>query len=246
MQLGRLARRRGDYQTARLRFEESQVAFAASRAGPGLPLVTGELGWLAYEEGDLDEARHCFGESLTAAQEVADTLLAAVALWGLAGVAVRRGESSVAARLLGAAETVLAGREPVAFGVRAPYREIVDRTRVVLGETAFHAAWTAGQALSLDEAIAYAAETAATLTEPPVRAATADIVRADGLSAREVEVLVLLGEGRSNREIAAALVLSVRTIEHHLARIYAKINARGRTDAAAYAVRHGLIQFGTR
>jgi DNA-binding CsgD family transcriptional regulator len=62
-----------------------------------------------------------------------------------------------------------------------------------------------------------------------------------GLSMREIEVLRLLSAGANNREIAATLVLSVRTVEHHLARIYAKINARGRADAAAYAVRHGLL-----
>jgi DNA-binding CsgD family transcriptional regulator/tetratricopeptide (TPR) repeat protein len=62
----------------------------------------------------------------------------------------------------------------------------------------------------------------------------------DGLTAREVEVLRLLATGAINREIADALALSVRTVERHQLHIYAKIGARRRADAVAYALRHGL------
>ena len=59
----------------------------------------------------------------------------------------------------------------------------------------------------------------------------------DGLSPREVEVLHLLAAGQTNREIAAALVVSVRTVDHHLAKIYRKTGSRGRVDAATLALR---------
>lgn len=62
----------------------------------------------------------------------------------------------------------------------------------------------------------------------------------DGLSEREAEVLRLIAEGRSNQEIASALTLSIYTVQHHLANIYAKIGARHRVDATTYAIRHGL------
>jgi len=61
-----------------------------------------------------------------------------------------------------------------------------------------------------------------------------------GLSAREVEVLRLVAAGRSNREIASDLVLSEKTVENHLTRIYAKVGAENRAAAAAFAIRHGL------
>ena len=61
-----------------------------------------------------------------------------------------------------------------------------------------------------------------------------------GLSAREVEVLRLVAAGRSNREIASDLVLSEKTVENHLTRIYGKIGAENRAAAAAFAIRHGL------
>jgi DNA-binding CsgD family transcriptional regulator len=63
------------------------------------------------------------------------------------------------------------------------------------------------------------------------------------LTPREVEVLRLLGRGRSNDEIAADLFLSVRTVERHVANIYAKIGAHGRAAramATAFAHRNGV------
>jgi DNA-binding NarL/FixJ family response regulator len=65
----------------------------------------------------------------------------------------------------------------------------------------------------------------------------------DGLTPREREVLRLLAGGRSNEAIAAELVLSVRTVESHVASVYGKIGVAGRTAraaATAYALSHGL------
>jgi DNA-binding CsgD family transcriptional regulator len=62
-----------------------------------------------------------------------------------------------------------------------------------------------------------------------------------GLTAREVEVLRLLAGGSTIKQIAADLYLSPRTVERHITTIYRKIEARGRVDATAYAVHHGLL-----
>jgi DNA-binding CsgD family transcriptional regulator len=58
------------------------------------------------------------------------------------------------------------------------------------------------------------------------------------LSRRETEVLRLVGEGLSNREIATRLFISPKTAEHHVGRIYAKLDLKSRAEAAAYAVRN--------
>ena len=60
------------------------------------------------------------------------------------------------------------------------------------------------------------------------------------LTRREVEVLRLIAAGHSNREIAAALFLSPRTAERHVANIYLKLGAHSKAEAAAYALRQGL------
>jgi DNA-binding NarL/FixJ family response regulator len=58
------------------------------------------------------------------------------------------------------------------------------------------------------------------------------------LSRRELEVLRLVGEGLTNSEIGARLFISPKTAEHHVGRIYSKLNLRKRTELAAYAVRN--------
>jgi DNA-binding CsgD family transcriptional regulator/RecA/RadA recombinase len=62
-----------------------------------------------------------------------------------------------------------------------------------------------------------------------------------GLSRRELAVLRLIAAGKSNREIAEELSLSVRTVERHVTNLYGKIGARGRADATAYAFTHDLV-----
>jgi HD-GYP domain-containing protein (c-di-GMP phosphodiesterase class II) len=62
-----------------------------------------------------------------------------------------------------------------------------------------------------------------------------------GLTAREAEVLVRLGQGRSNPEIAAELHVSRKTVSSHVEHIYAKLGVKTRTEAALFAMRHGLI-----
>jgi pimeloyl-ACP methyl ester carboxylesterase/DNA-binding CsgD family transcriptional regulator len=73
---------------------------------------------------------------------------------------------------------------------------------------------------------------------PPVRDAPARAA----LTARETEVLSLLAGGRTGREIAAELSVSLSTVQRHIANIYTKIGARSRVDAAAYALARGLVR----
>jgi DNA-binding NarL/FixJ family response regulator len=65
---------------------------------------------------------------------------------------------------------------------------------------------------------------------------------ADVLTAREREVLSLLAEGRDNREISAALSVTLATTKSHLARIYAKLDAKNRNEAVARALSRGLLR----
>jgi DNA-binding NarL/FixJ family response regulator len=68
---------------------------------------------------------------------------------------------------------------------------------------------------------------------------------ARNLTKREREILALVAEGLSNREIADRLVLSPETVKSHVAAILEKLNVSDRTQAAIYAVRNGLVESST-
>jgi DNA-binding NarL/FixJ family response regulator len=62
------------------------------------------------------------------------------------------------------------------------------------------------------------------------------------LTAREEELLQLIGEGLSTPEVAAQLYISTKTVKNHLASIFEKLDARDRTQAVVKAVRMGIIE----
>ncbi len=64
---------------------------------------------------------------------------------------------------------------------------------------------------------------------------------ATGLTAREIDVLRLLADGSTNREIAARLFLSEGTVKNHISRVLSRLGLRDRTQAALYARDHGLL-----
>jgi len=77
--------------------------------------------------------------------------------------------------------------------------------------------------------VAPTVETAETETSPP-------------LTARELDVLMLLAEGASNKTIARRLGISVHTAKFHVGRLLDKLDASGRTDAVAHAARLGVLR----
>lgn len=66
--------------------------------------------------------------------------------------------------------------------------------------------------------------------------------RPDGLTPREIEVLRMVARGASNKQIAAALVISEKTARNHVERTYAKIGVSNRIGASMYALRKGLTE----
>ena len=64
----------------------------------------------------------------------------------------------------------------------------------------------------------------------------------DPLTPRELEVLKLIAEGKSSREIAELLVVSIKTVERHRADILHRLGLRDRVDLTRYAIRRGLIE----
>jgi DNA-binding NarL/FixJ family response regulator len=114
--------------------------------------------------------------------------------------------------------------------------ELVELARRELGEASSAALWAEGLAMTVDEIVALA------LSPPSTDGVSGESKARDasGLTERERQVLRLLVEGKSNKEIGEALVLSVRTVERHIANLYSRIGAHGRVEATAYAFRHGV------
>lgn len=79
------------------------------------------------------------------------------------------------------------------------------------------------------------------LTATPPTAGNAPRAHGDALTPRELEVLALVAEGRTNGEIARRLFISTKTVSVHVSNILAKLGASGRTEAAALARRRGLL-----
>lgn len=67
-------------------------------------------------------------------------------------------------------------------------------------------------------------------------------IHSDGLTQREVEILVGIAKGASSRELAAKLFVSESTVKSHLRTIYRKISVRDRSQAVAYAIRKGFVR----
>jgi len=79
---------------------------------------------------------------------------------------------------------------------------------------------------------------------PAVAARLAQRIPAPELSARELEVLKLIVEGMSNKEIASALSITESTVKNHVNSILSKLNVKDRTQAATTALRRGIVTLG--
>ena len=113
------------------------------------------------------------------------------------------------------------------------------RARNELGEAAFTTNWNIGQGRSIAES---EPDIDAILTAAKLAASQlSGHIDEHKLTAREREVLRLVAQGRSNRDIATALFISVSTVKSHLNHVLAKLDLPSRTAAAAYAHKHGLV-----
>jgi DNA-binding CsgD family transcriptional regulator len=181
--------------------------------------------------GDVEAARHGAGELEAAARDRELGLLGAIA-------AQARGAVDLADGNAAAALPALRGAWRVWEELQAPYE--AARVRVLIGQAC----------RALDDRDAAALELEAARRAFDELRAIPDIERLDalsgarpahGLSRRELEVLRLVVEGRTNRAIAAELVVSERTVDRHVSNIFAKLGVSSRAAATAYAFEHRLL-----
>jgi non-specific serine/threonine protein kinase len=206
----------------------------------GFALTLGERGYAALAQDDVSFATRLFAESISAAREIGIERIVLGAVAGLAGVALARGQPERAARLLSAVDAARTTTGVGRFAHAAHAARIEQHLRAQLGEATFAAAWTAGRAMTSDEATADALALVAEVEAAASARQTGGAAKRSELTAREVEVLRLLAAGRTYPQIAEALFLSPATVRTHVQHIYAKLGVGSRHDAGAYARDHGL------
>jgi len=118
------------------------------------------------------------------------------------------------------------------------YEQTLTLARAQLTDAEFKAEQAVGRALSLEQAVKYALH----LPLPLSRASQEGMEPSQVLTAREREVTALIAQGLSNGEIAEKLVLSKRTVEHHIANILSKLGFTNRAQIVRWAIENGLTK----
>lgn len=182
-----------------------------------------EMGRMALVAGDPERAASRHHQALVLDAEIGDPAGIADSLQALAGPAASRGRHTAAARLLGATHTlrsthgcVPAAREQCEYDVYA------RSARDGAGGEAFETAWAQGAALSREEAIAEASKGRGPRRRPAKGW--------EALTPAERRVVALVREGLSNAQIAGRLLISRRTVDAHLAHIFAKLGIHSRIE----------------
>ena len=188
----------------------------------------------ALAEGHPDEGRSRLTETLRRARTSRSRGRAAVPLLGLFFVALHSGDTTWAGRILGMLTThlpALRASLPPATQVRFDAAVSTYRSAVPPSQSAADEEW--GARLGWDEALRAALD----YSSRPAAAPPTTESQPTGLTAREEEILDQLTHGATNREIAAALHISPKTVMHHTSSIYRKLSVHTRAQAVAWRLR---------
>ncbi len=216
---------------------------ASSRAGEIMwttTLILNIEGFLAADHGDFDRANRLYRENVTLAWAMRDHRFFPGAVTGFAWTAAARGDPALACRLCGAVDAYRAvtGVYLTRTG-QLSYERALALGQAAIGEVACEAAREAGRALRPEAILAEVNRK--TSAEAGTGAGQRTLPgEGYGLTPREREVLRLMAQGRTNREIADGLFISHRTATTHVTNILGKIGVSSRTEATAWAVREGL------
>ncbi|WP_158847831.1 ATP-binding protein [Saccharothrix deserti] len=190
-------------------------------------------GVLLWRRGDTDDALPLLYESIRLRQPVDDQTGLALCVEVIAWCEAANHRWERAATLLGAAMSVVRhsganiAHDPMH---RFAHDEVETHVRAQLGPELFARHYNAGAACSPEEAVALA------LPEQRRRETAAAAATSDVLTRREAEIADLIAAGRTNREIAAALVISQRTAESHVDHILSKLGFTSRTQIATWVM----------
>ena len=240
--LGDLMRLEQNYVEAVSAYEEGVALLRELGAQHDLASILSNLGYTCLHIGNVVSARTLFSESMAIHQAQQNKPGMAECLIGCAATAIMRGQSATGARLLAAAAAI-SGQPSASIwkATRMEFERYLDLVRTMLTQTQFQAEQMVGSIFSLEQAVDYALNYA---LNPVIAQAMvpSPLKTMDNLSRREREVVALIGQGKTNGEIAAELFLSKRTVETHVSKIFSKLDFTSRTQIMRWAIDHGLTQ----
>ncbi|GJO07905.1 hypothetical protein NJB1728216S_01190 [Mycobacterium marinum] len=182
-------------------------------------------------EGEPEQAERAAYEALTCAADVGARTCLPDILECLGALAADQGRDREAARVYGAAEGIRQRIGAMRFKIYdAGYQKSVAALHATMSTDEFDTAWAHGAAFSAEEAIDYLQHGRGEGKRAP--SGWAALTRA------ELNVVRLVGQGLSNKDIAQRLFLSPRTVQTHLTHVYTKLGFNSRVQLAQQAAQH--------
>jgi predicted ATPase/DNA-binding CsgD family transcriptional regulator len=241
IELGEVAYGQGELARARAMMTEAAELFCKVDERTWLAMTDLYLGMFAVAERRFAEAARLYRACLAGYAETGDAFLQSP-LAGLARVAIEGGRPTSAAQLLGAADAELQ-RTGMKFDQfeRLGYDEAGASARAALSASEFASAYGAGRHLGRDAWFTEADHIVSALEAAEEDRQGQGSQSAPGLTRRERDILTLVADGRSDREIAEALFIGPGTVRTHLTNIYGKLDVGSRTAAVAAARHLGIL-----
>ena len=235
--MGELAVRQEQYERATQLLEKSLDIRKQHGYNWGIAASLGSLGWVALRKRDLGRMKSLLGESLAIRVKLGDRGGIAWCLEKLAEAKFEQALFPEAAKLFGHAQSV---RLPIGSVIdpadQPGYTRLISELRSALGQDVFSGLWAEGAAMPLKEVI----DLALSESEPLTGTQRRERETLGGLSPRELEVVVLIAQGKSNREIAETMTVGAKTIETYVTRILNKLGFNSRVQIATWAVEKKL------
>jgi len=240
--LGLMLMFQADFTAARAHFEQALALRGGERDNMADAWLLRGLGVLEGCDGDALRARALLEQALDLFRAHGDVGGMGASLLGLGDLALRRNDQTAGRANLDEAVARLAQGGQLAWHTVALLRlegSVPSRLLEEIGEAPITGYWRAALGRDMPPSIA-ANSTLATRnsTSMPGKGPASS---APVLSPRERQVLALVARHYTNREVAEELVLSIRTVERHVANIYAKLGVSSRRLATAYARDHGVL-----
>ncbi|MFI5511606.1 LuxR C-terminal-related transcriptional regulator [Mycobacterium sp. NPDC051804] len=185
---------------------------------------------VGIETGELEQAERDAYDGLAVVSEMEAHVITPEVLECLARVLVLTDRHREAARIFGATESLWQRTGAARSRVHQEgVEKCIATARDALGDSDFKATWAEGAALSTEEAIAYAQRGRGARKRPSSGWAS--------LTPTELDVVRLVSEGLANKDIAARLFISPRTVQTHLTHVYTKLGLTSRVQLAQEAAR---------